>query len=73
MAILNILGIFGSVYCAYYQTIVLFFTSFNQSADHPNTSVDTFAQILTILICLIFLLLNIKSLIKIVTPVSPEI
>ena len=62
--IMNIAGVAAAVFCIYYQTIVFIFINLNQSSFHPNPnySLDTLAQLLTILICLIFLFLNIKNL-----------
>ncbi len=64
--IMNILGIIVSTYCLYYQIVFAVFNNLSRSSqlDYSNIFLsEILPQLLTIVICLIFLALNIRGVI----------
>ncbi len=65
-SILNICGILISIYCLYYQVLFFIFNNLTRSSQtvyHNFFLQETLPQLLIIVICLIFLFMNIKDLI----------
>lgn len=65
-SIVNICGILIGLYCLYYQTVFVIFNNLtrNSQAAYKNVFLkETLPQVLIIIICLIFLFLNIRALI----------
>ena len=63
---MNILGIIASVYCLYYQVVFIIFNNLSRSYQREYSNVfldEMLPQLLIIVICLIFLVLNVKGLI----------
>jgi hypothetical protein len=66
-SLMNSVAILAALYCIYYQLIFFIFNSLNRNANKDYTGTflkETLPQILIFLICLIFLVNNIKGLIK---------
>ena len=65
-SIMNICGILISIYCLYYQVVFFIFNNLIRSSQTVYYNVflqETLPQLLIIVICLIFLFMNIKALI----------
>jgi hypothetical protein len=66
-SVINFIAIIASLYSLYYQFIFFIFNNLTRSSKTNYSSsffIDGLPEIITIIICLLFLIINIKALFK---------